>query len=187
MASSDLRRIAGALSNVWSGGSGPTRSKIQSALMIAGYGGPDEGNKATLVQDAIARSDDTMARSVVEELVGLLRQSEYFENGDPAVVESLRRAISDSGHVLDAEGYIRWGFDLADGGPTTEAPVLHETVGARPPLIASDESRNSPGTVEVSSPDLSLLISSLRRLGMGGAAVIDREAASERPSSAGDE
>ncbi len=137
--------------------------------MIAGYDGPDEGNKATLVQDAIARSDDTMARSVVEELIGLLRQSEYFENGDPAVVESLRRAISDSGHVLDAEGYIRWGFELADGGPTTEAPELHETVGARPTLNASDESRISPGTVEVSSPDLSLLISSLRRLGMGGA------------------
>jgi hypothetical protein len=75
MSSRDLRRIGGVLSQFWVGGRGPTRPQIAAALLVAGYNGStNEGNKQQLILNSIVHANDATARSIVEELVGLLRE-----------------------------------------------------------------------------------------------------------------
>jgi hypothetical protein len=81
--------------------------------MVAGYEGPEEGNKQEFVQSAIAGADDVTARLVIEELLGLLRESGYLDvweteqAGDRnSRIDRLRRALASGGHSLTDDGYV---------------------------------------------------------------------------------
>ncbi len=165
-----LRKIGGALSRFWSGGEGPTRAQIESALLIAGYEGrPDDSslNKAELVLHSItsASEDQSLARHMVEELLSLLRESGYFEfdSGADYSVTRLRQTIADTGHHLTNDGRIDW----VDGDRSRPQPIAEEPSLEMP----THEGVALPAVPvrEVISPDLQLLISSLRRLGTGAA------------------
>lgn len=174
----DLRRVGGALALFWAGGEGPTRAQIQSALMVAGYEGPEEGNKQEFVQSVIARADDGTARLVIEELVGLLRESGYLDKweseeagGRNSHIDRLRRALSSGGHSLSDDGYVEWGqLNDAEAPPATMAPRSSFSHSAPSPTSAAASRRDlQAGSPEITSPNLDLLVSSLRRLGTGGA------------------
>jgi hypothetical protein len=160
-----LRRIGGALAQFWAGGSGPSRAQIQSALLIAGYTGSDEGNKQQLVLSSIVNSDDQTARAIIVELISLLRESHYFEYEREGVAR-FRRVAGENGVAINEDGHIDWGAVRA--APTTleqsELPLLRSDT--RPNSVI-DTPNQKPPVTEVSSPDLSLLASSLRRLGSG--------------------
>jgi REase_DpnII-MboI len=169
-----FRRIAGALSRASSGGSGPSRAQIQSALMIAGYDGPDLGNKAEYVQAAITESDDATAILVIEELVGLLRESGYFSFSTPEevqVIARLRDVLEAQNSALSDDGYIDWALsERASALPIDVVPAatlerIGEMLGVAFPAVLDTI---EPVLREESIPDLKLLVSSLRRLGSGG-------------------
>lgn len=174
----DLRRVGGALALFWAGGQGPSRAQIQSALMIAGYDGPDEGNKQEFVQSAIAKSDDVTARIIIEELIGLLRESGHLDVCDgeddsrrSSRIGRLRRALSAGGHSLTGDSYIEWGpLSIAATGPatTTATPTSSGSMLGAGSTQTPAPSRQVPHP-EVTTPNLDLLVASLRRLGMGGA------------------
>lgn len=168
MSSTELRRIGGGLALFWADGAGPSRAQIQSVLMIAGYEGPDEGNKQELVQSSIADSDDPLARLIIEELLGLLRESNYFEYEEyESQIGRLARAVVAGGHDLSENGFIAWADSTPDSVPTDDAdsdsPTSPISAQSPPPAPTAD----SYPSHEVASPNLALLISSLRRLGTG--------------------
>lgn len=112
--------MAGALARYWAGGNGPSHSAISIAFALAGYTElGDAGNKQDRVLKAIRDSDTVSASRVVEELLGLLRNSGEFER-DPsyAPLQSLRSAIARAGHSLSPDGYIDW--DIAAHKSITE-------------------------------------------------------------------
>lgn len=186
MSQADQRKIAGALALFWAGGSGPTRAQIQSALLIAGCESKDEGNKQELVQRSIVISDNEMARHIIEELVALLRESNYFDFGGHAEpVARLQRAFRSGGHELSDDGYIRWESSLdANPGPPALAPSRPRPAPASPDPVQSGAGAeaNQSAPVEVASPTRDLLISSLRRLGAGAARPLVTRRRSDRPS-----
>lgn len=164
-----LRRIGGALSQFWAGGSGPSHAQIQSALMIAGYQGAIEGSKQSLVQAATSSSDDSTARLVIEELLSLLREGGYFESAYQAEqIDRLRRAVEAEGYHLTDDGFLRWG---AEGAATT-VPAEPAAVSQHSTPLADE------GLV---APNLTLLVASLRRLGTGATRPLVRRRRSGRP------
>lgn len=166
MSSPEIRRIGGALALLWAGGAGPSRAQIQSTLLIAGYAGPDEGNKQQLVLKSIVESDDPTARAIIEELVSLLRESRYFNNPDQGI-ERVQRVVSECGHQLSDEGYLSWAT-TAHAASQPQPVVATGAIPFEPPLVpVAHPDTIRPHDVEVSSPTVELLISSLRRLGSG--------------------
>jgi hypothetical protein len=154
--------------------------------MIAGCEPAPAGSKQSLIQNTIAAANDLLARKIVEELIYLLRESGYLDEGKEDVLDRLKSAFREGGHELDPVGYVSWDVDGPDDGTSILVPVLRrEAAGdgreARPAPWHDDQRMPSvdgptgPARVdqsavaEVTSPDLGLLISSLRRLGMGAA------------------
>jgi DpnII restriction endonuclease len=187
MASADLRTIAGALALFFAGGRGPSRSEIQSALLIAGYDAPtDEGSKQELVQRAVVGADDTTSRRVIEELVSLFRESRYFEfDHSQEAVRRLQRTFSDGRHQLSDDGFVTWGA-VSTAFPPPPAPGRSTTAGtAHPPapvVAQRTGGQQAQGAAqEVASPNLDLLISSLRRLGSGAIKPIVERRRAGRP------
>ena len=178
----ELRKIGGALALFWAGGSGPTRAQIQSALMIAGYEGPDQGNKQELVQRSIADSDDSTAKLIIEELLSLLRESGYFEfGGHESEIDRLERAVAICGHELSGDGFIAWaaiqGSATARQPPSDSSPSSAVAHSQQPPAVGG------VGTAhEVASPNLALLISSLRRVGAGAMRPVINRRRHDRPA-----
>lgn len=171
MKSLDLatRRLGGALAQFWSGGSGPNRQRILSALAIAGYSGPDEGNKQQLVLNSVLKAENEQtARSIIEELIGLLRESGYFDEGydDPNVVR-LRSLSAQVGHYLDSAGFLTWD---AHNKPTQATPRASPTAALTSLTSPEHVERDSvEPSYEVTEPNIALLLSSLRRVGNGAA------------------
>lgn len=173
---------------VWAGGRGPSRAEIESALMIAGCEGIDnDSNKQKLVQTAISTSDDILARRVIEELIGLLRVSDYLTVGDSRRVKTLRDTFAAGGHELSSSGYAVWGDELSSpqAAPEPTSPESSPSKGSKRiparPIRPRDSLSAAKEPSEASVPNLHLLIESLRRLGSGGArSLIDRRHPSGR-------
>jgi len=159
MATLETNRIGGALGEFWAGGAGPSRQRIESRLLIAGVAVPfPVGNKQQLVLSSITGADELLARVIVEELLSLLRDEVHFDALlNSAKWQTLVRVASAAGHHVNEAGYITWGGDQPTGSATVAG-----TATVRPTA--------QPGSAiprEVASPNLNLLIASLRRLGSG--------------------
>jgi hypothetical protein len=159
MATLETNRIGGALGEFWAGGAGPSRQRIESRLLIAGVAVPfPVGNKQQLVLSSITGADESLARVIVEELISLLRDEVHFDVMlNSGTWQTLTRVLSAAGHHLDEAGYITWG----GAQPTASATAASAATGRPTAQPASVVTR------EVASPNLNLLIASLRRLGSG--------------------
>jgi hypothetical protein len=111
-----------------------------------------------------------LAREVVVELLGILRESGYFTPG--GIVgprEALDRAFQQAKHQFTSDGHINW-FD-SENRPPWELPSVTPPKWTPPGPPAATQTP-PPSLVheyrrEVVSPDIPLLLSSLRRLTMG--------------------
>ena len=101
-----------ALAQMWSGGAGPTRSSLESALAAAGLE-PDDytGTKESVIRQAMSRAPDETAVDLAEELVDLLRTSGIFEGEHewfaPRITR-LPKAFADGGAELSRLGTVVW-------------------------------------------------------------------------------
>jgi hypothetical protein len=140
--------------------------------MIAGWEPQEGGNKQELVLRAITTADDATARRIIEELISLLREQGYLDDHAGNVSrERLLRLLSEQGRLLASDGHIEW--QLTSEVPTAVvADVVpqsgEEIVGTEAPVEkVTGADAPAPEVREVASPDLNLLVWSLRRLGSG--------------------
>lgn len=149
MATLETNRIGGALAEFWASGAGPSRSRIESRLQIAGLSGPYAGgNKQQLVLSLIAESEEELARVIIEELAGLFRDDGLFDTSpgpfapNPSSLEKLSRTVRAAGHELDDAGHIVWAplkpqLPSAPPRPAPAAVPQRTTAAAQVPPSAS--------------------------------------------------
>lgn len=110
--------IAGALARFWSGGAGPSRARISTAIASAGVVEPSgEMNKEQLVLAACRIANPTTERRLFEELLTALRAAGALNNPERAEVRGLAKAFSRGGHSLDSDGFPTWATDVSVNSP----------------------------------------------------------------------
>lgn len=171
MSSKDLKRIGAALAAVWAGGNGPTKAQVQTSLLIAGYE-PEApaANKQQLVLSAVASSEEELTRSIIDELMALLRENGYLERLDDGghpepKIRKIFTTIAEAGYEFGPDGVIYWDKNKGAQGPDAATPHgAPLQTSASVPRVPQD-SQASTVLVEDHSPSIKLLISTFRRLG----------------------
>jgi hypothetical protein len=92
-------RLAKVFGDFWYGGAGPSHGEIDDAFAVAGVEA-EPGSKRDRVSDAVQRARDDQLRTLIEQLVDLLRLHE-LPGADQATLTRLRSAMRPFGLELD--------------------------------------------------------------------------------------
>lgn len=144
-------QLAGPLSEAWASGRGPTAAQLNSVLTRNGVD-PEElraPNKQETVRRAIKAASDDRKIKLIEDLVELLRITNFFENESDLAeyaTRHLREAVEEIGGELDPWGRLTWPNELQQDQPAEpQKPILVP----HPPQTASPSPAPSPGTSSV--------------------------------------
>ena len=159
--------VASTLSAFWTAGDGPSESNVREAIGNAGiaYEEVKGANKKDTVANAVQRSSPTQKKAVVTELVDLLAEESYFQQGtswyQPKKVQKLQAALQAVDCSVNDDGSLKWHEQGSDEEPEpTQKPA---TVGAAAPMPPSSVI-SSPQVEESWGPSIETLLKVLRDL-----------------------
>jgi REase_DpnII-MboI len=153
------QELVGALAGWFDGGSGPSHTKLDAAILSAGLDVPrDAPNKATKLARAFRSATPEQGRRLVEELIHTLRDGGFMDLEHYAnQLRRTRGAIALTGGTLTEEGFLHWTQPPATQVRTSPAAVGPATVP--PPAEAAPR---SPAGLPL--PSHERLLSILRRV-----------------------
>lgn len=126
MAGINRRRVGGALSRYFAGGSGPSHTSITSALLECDYSEPEDDlncNKQERITRAFKKISEDLLPQCVDEILEILRNDGYLDNRERSEYVSLVAALDNSGFHLDNFGYRIEDFSKSRAGRSRHTSI----------------------------------------------------------------